>query len=569
MDIFSTIILIIAIVGSIAAMIPSDPSDERLPVGNSPARITLEEAARINQIAHMRYLNLDLAVQLANRLTGDAWLLAQSGICPALLLEGREAQALELLARLDDHHRDKALHEIMNNLIKANEEPRALALLSQLGRELPQTPLQRIALLHASDKQAEAQNELQALLPHYPPADDSNAVSALLALARLQHRLGQTDSAIQTLQQTWQEMHSCAEEQDYLGLIDLAAQLAQLEQFQTLQDIAAQLPNTEYTPLIAELTRAGQFDQAHLLLQGSDELFQNAAYETLIEAMLEHGQLHKAEELLAASKGALRTRLLLCIAQWHLQRDDITRLNAFIEAQVQDHSERSELYLSLWQLHHQDHPHHAAALLDGAECWHTTEELFYLLEARLTQQSQLPTRERNSYEVRRGLDDMARLAPDEDGYTHISNLICLAKLLGKLERKADALKRLEEAHQLMLENTRELDRLDVEMILTGIASAYLSLNELKLACITHEERLQHAPTLKDNWTVELIRNNHLELAIDSFDFADLHSSERPLNQLSSRIKELAENAPGRSKALQADLLAKLETLSFWQRTLAS
>lgn len=571
MDIFFVLLLIAVVAIVIIAMTSGEPGDDRLPVAGSPARLTLEEVGRINQLAHLQHLQLDLTVKLAARLNGDAWQLAQSGICPALLMAGREAQALELLAQLDEHHRQSALHGMLNNLIEANEEPRALALLAQLELDLPENPLQRIALLHASGKQEEAERELHALAQQYPPADGDSAVLALLALARLQHRLGKSDSAIQTLDQTWQEMQRGAAEQDYLGLEQLATQLAQLGQFQTLQDLAGQLPNTRHTALIAELTQAGLFEQARLLIQGLEPLSQSVAYETLLEAMLERGQLRLATELLAASEDMGRTQLLLCMAQSYLRHNDMAGLTAFIETQVADRAERSRLYLSLWHLHQQQQPQHAAALLELAERWNAAHEdgLFDLLEARLTLQSQLPPRERTSYEIRRGVDDMTRLARDEDCYFSANYLIRLARLLARLERKADALERLAEARQLMRDKASELDELDVELLLEDLASAYLALDELDLARATRNERLQHAPAGRDDWTVELIRHGHLELAIDNLSFYDLYNGEQPLHLLDARIQELTEQAPERSQTLQEWLLARLESPTFWQLTQAN
>lgn len=49
-----------------------------------------------------------------------------------------------------------------------------------------------------------------------------------------------------------------------------------------------------------------------------------------------------------------------------------------------------------------------------------------MLDARLSTQSLLPERQRTSYEIRRGLEEMERLLQGMDSYSRIANLGLLA-----------------------------------------------------------------------------------------------------------------------------------------------
>ena len=66
---------------------------------------------------------------MAGKLQGDAWQLVQSGLCVCWLNEGRQDAALQLLGKLDPHHRGVALSNLLRHLIEAGEERQVLELL--------------------------------------------------------------------------------------------------------------------------------------------------------------------------------------------------------------------------------------------------------------------------------------------------------------------------------------------------------------------------------------------------------------------------------------------------------
>ena len=565
MDIFLVFIFIV-VVFAVIAMTSEPPKDAaelaqmRLPVQGSPARITLAEAEYINRVAYLQNLNPGLALSLAERMQGDAWQIACSSLCPDLLMQTGEEPALQLLSRLDPHHRQQALNGMLNRLIEAGEEQRALDLLQHLGEELPQAPQTRIALLHASGREQEAESELLLL------GEQQAEVRERLTLARLQRRLGQREAATISLERAWQQMQ--AEQTDAL-LDELIEELFQLGQFERVQQMAEQLPAEQHAPLISALTKAGLFEQANKLIAGLTPFAQKQAREGLLDAMLERNQLRLAEELLDACEDSTRYPLLLHWAQWLLQRNDLAGLNALIETRSASDDERVQLYLLLPHLT-QTSPQQAADLLQQAERWYETlsreqqqEWHFNLLEAKLKLQSQMPPRERTSYELRRGLDAMSRLTRDEDVDSHINKLIRLARLQQSLERHEDAKAQMNEALQKLRDNADDLDKLDWELLLDNMIGGYMDLGDLEQARALHIEHQRAAPLDSGEWISSLLRHDHLELAIDSLNYFDLLQPEPPLTKLETRIEQLAEQSPERSQSLKERLLERLEQPSFW------
>src|SRR5690606_31711177 len=94
---------------TIIAVTGADSKPHRIAVADSPARLTLEEVVWINRTSTLRMLAPELAIDLAARLQGDAWQVANASLCSTLLELNREEEALGLYARLDAHHRRDAL----------------------------------------------------------------------------------------------------------------------------------------------------------------------------------------------------------------------------------------------------------------------------------------------------------------------------------------------------------------------------------------------------------------------------------------------------------------------------
>lgn len=570
MEIFVAILAVIIVVILFTTLSGNEPADVYLQVQGSPARITLDEAKQINRIASLRYVSPELARALASSLQGDAWQMAQSGLCATLLGAGQRDAALQLLERLDPHHRGVALHAMLEQLIEAGNEHQALELLAATGDDLPQEPLLRVPLLRAQGRLDEARSELAEL----EQSKSSFTALQLSKLARQQRALEQKESAVQTLELAWQLMQASAETEKYLGLDDLLRELTELGEFARLPAIAEQLPARQRMPAIAELIRAGLFEQARALLEGLPSYQQDDLHEQMLSVMLEHGQLVQAGELLMAVDDSVHTTLLLQLAQWHIAEGTFSTAAKDLQAQARRPQERIDLYLSLWKLHARERPELAAPLLDQAERW--VAELagdeqdhlrFFVLDARLTAQSRLPERQRTAYEIRRGLEEMQRLLTQMDCYSRIAKLCMLARLLPQLGRDEDALTRLAEARELLRNSSPEdeLEDFDKAMLLEEMARTYLQLQRLDLALATRSD-IPAGETLGEcQWTETLVEHNYLEQAIQSLRFSNLFSGVQTLESLLAKIAE----QPEQGQARHSQLLAKLRSDELWEPSAAA
>lgn len=565
MEMFIALLVIAIIVGVVIFISAREPGDLHLNIQGSSARITLDEAKQVNRVTYLQLISPELARALAGKLQGDAWQLVQSGLCVSWLNEGRQDAALQLLGKLDPHHRSVALSNLLRHLIEAGEERQALELLAQSGDELPTQPLLRVALLRAEGRLDEARAELSELDTYKGSAD----VLHLTQLARQQRELEQHDAALHSLDLAWQLMQGSAAVDEYLGLDALLAELAALGEFSRLQAIAEQLPVAQRPAAIAELIRAGLFEQARALLLGLAQYQSESLQEQMFSAMLARDQLIQAEELLGQVTNAQHTALLLRLAQWHIVRGSFETAAAGLLARARSPQERIDLYLSLWKLQVGERPELAARLLDQAEGWvaqlaedEQDDLRFFVLDARLSTQSLLPERQRTSYEIRRGLEEMERLLQGMDSYSRIANLGLLARLLHQLGRAEDALAKLAQARELLSRSgpQDDLEDLDKALLLEDIATTYLQLQRLDLALAARAEIPESEIFDERDWIAALIEHDHLQQAIEALDLRTLFAVAAPLASLTGKLAELAEQG----QALRGQLLAKLSSDAFWE-----
>lgn len=558
------IVLCIAVPLIIIAVTGKEPSDGRIQIQGSSARITLAEAAQINRAATLALLDAPLARALADELEGDAWQLTQSTLCYSLLDEGDQDAALQLLASLDEHHQGEALLNLMIHLVDTGKEQQALELLEATGADLPADSLPRIALLHTHGRLDEA----NAALDERERAIDGLEPQQLLWLARDQRRLARQEAALSTLERLWETMRDDNAPHRYL-LPDLLRELGELEAFQHLRDIGAQVPAVPRAPAIGALIRAGRFEQARTLFDDLEPYQQNPYHQQIFNALLERGQLAQALEWLPTVDDYLHTDLLLRLAQWHLERGTFAGVEASLPALARSPHARIDCYLSLCAVEAARHPELAPRLLDQVEHWlselpddeQQAQLHFLTLDARLTLQSRLPERERISYEVRRGLEQMERLLPRVNTYHRIANLERLAGLLQALGRIHDAPQKLEQARELVRQGTQEeLEDLDKALLLDSIASRYLRFGRLDLALATRAEiPASEADCDEHEWIGALIDHGHLEQAIGAMRFIHLHQEDKPLTRLRTRIDAMAEAG----QALRVQLMDRLRGDAFW------
>lgn len=558
------IVLCIAIPLIIIAVTGKEPSDGRIQIQGSSARITLAEAAQINRVTTLALLDAPLARALADELEGDAWQHTQSTLCYSLLDEGDQEAALHLLARLDEHHQGEALLNVMIHLVDTGKEQQALDLLEATGAELPADSLPHIALLHASGRLDEA----SAALDEREQAIDRLEPQQLFWLARDQRRLARQAAASRTLDRLWETLRDDNAPHRYL-LPDLLRELGELGEFQRLQDIGAQVPAAPRAAAIGALIHAGRFEQARTLFDSLEPYQQSPYHQQIFNTLLERGQLAQALEWLPTVDDYLHTDLLLRLAQWHIEQGTFASLEESLPALSRNPHERIDCYLSLCAVEAVRHPELAPRLLDQVEHWlselpddeQQVQLRFLTLDARLTLQSRLPERERVSYEVRRNLEQMERLLPRLSTYHRIANLERLAGLLQALGRIHDAPHKLEQARELVRQSTQEeLEDLDKALLLGSIASRYLQFGRLDLALATRADiPATEADCDEHEWIGALIDHGHLEQAIGAMRFAHLHEEDKPLTSLRTRIDAMAEAG----QATRAQLLDRLRSDAFW------
>ncbi|KHL69729.1 hypothetical protein SF06_15340 [Pseudomonas flexibilis] len=131
-----------------------------------------------------------------------------------------------------------------------------------------------------------------------------------------------------------------------------------------------------------------------------------------------------------------------------------------------------------------------------------------------------------------------------------------------LGRREDALRKLEQARDLLRHSTAQddLDDFDKALLLTAIANRYLQLDRLDLAQACRADIPEaEAGYDEHEWIGALISHGHLEQAIHDMRFIHLHDTTQPLARLRTRIDELAEQG----QALRAQLLDRLRSEAFW------
>lgn len=118
--------------------------------------ITEGEAAQINRAAHLSVIEPQVALQLAQRLTGKARQLGLFQMPAALYKQGNQEQALEVLAELDETYQPMALNQLLETLLDQEGPQAVLSLLERLHQPLPSAPMLRIPLLVAMGEHEQA-----------------------------------------------------------------------------------------------------------------------------------------------------------------------------------------------------------------------------------------------------------------------------------------------------------------------------------------------------------------------------------------------------------------------------
>lgn len=565
MEIFFFVLVVVIGVFTIIAVTGADSKPHRIAVADSPARLTLEEVVWINRISTLRMLAPELAIDLAARLQGDTWQVANASLCSTLLELNREEEALGLYARLDAHHRRDALATMLYQLIDAGEAEKALALLKRTGDTHPGDPLLRIPLLIAEGDEDTANNELET----FAIKTDLSA-QQWLDLARLQRRSGKDDAARHSLAQFW-ALQQTVPAEDILGLDIFARELASLGDLQQLLEISDSLALQRDNPFIAPMIEAGWLAEAQQQIQRLDADWRDEHYDQLFGTMLRNRQLREAEALLEAVEDRVHDALLLRLAQWWIDQGAVSDAERDVQRLSRHETQRISLYLSLWSLYEQNQPDLATSLLGQAERWieylpddtdHDHLRL-QILNARLTLQSRLPERQRTSYEIRRALEQVQRLAERQPLFDRACTDTHHALLLQRLDRPADARSLLDKVRDTLVtaNASEEIEAFDNALLLDALAIAYLRLGDVDEA-VDLIRRIPGDISYPSDWFDALLEQDLLAHAVDGLGYRDLFDAHNGPQRL---LKKLDAAATDESRTLKDRLLDKVFSDDFWRQ----
>lgn len=519
----------------------------------------------INRISTLRILAPEIAIDLAARLQGDARQVANASLCATLLELNREKEALGLYSYLDAHHRRDALATMLYQLIDAGEAEKALELLKRTGDKCPSDPLLRIPLLLAEGDQNTANSELETF------ATTSNlSAQQWLDLARLQRQSGKEDAARHSLAQFW-ALQQTVPAEDIVGLEIFARELASLGDLQQLLDISDSLSLQRDNPFIAPMIEAGWLAQAQQQIQRLDANWRDEHYDQLFDAMLRHRQLREVEALLEEVGDGVHDALLLRLAQWWIDQGAVSEAERDVQRLSRHETQRISLYMSLWTLYEQSQPDLATSMLGQAERWieYLPEDIdrdhlrLQVLNARLTLQSRLPERQRTSYEIRRALEQIQRLAERQPLFDRAFTDTRHALLLQRLDRPADARSLLDNVRDTLVTDNapEEIEAFDMALLLDDLAIAYLRLGDVDEA-VDLIRRIPGEISYPSDWIDALLEQDLLAHAVDGLGYRDLFD---PRNGPQRLLKKLDAAATDESRTLKHRLLDKVFSDDFWRQ----
>lgn len=541
--------------------------DLRLDLAGSSARITLTEATQINRLASLSLGAPELTLQLAARLSGDAWQVAHISLCSVLLRLGREEEALQLLSRLDAPHRALALEQMLQGLVDDQQADKAPALQARLNSEQPRSPLLRSALLLAEGRMDDAQNELNAI------AQD-NALNdlQLLTLARLQHNCGMVEAALASLGKV--QTMLTAEEASIYDWHPLLQTMADFQQYTALLELAKL--SEEHKRHIAELLMArGQHEQAMQLLSSLDATSDYLLdYEQFLGDLIRAQRHDLAQQLLASANGSALSRLLEHYLDWYAQQGNTTEAQKLLDSQAErlEPSTFNWLVLTLAEHHLESQASWAAALQRQSDRLVNNQKgqpewaFMRLLSLRyqLQAQAKRPENQRDSWTTRTLLEEASRLHAELDFDDSLTQRALHCELLQALGEPEPARQLLTQVRQ-ELDAAQSLDEDDRLFHYDAIAATLIKLGELEQAAQLQEQGLTH-DWFKEDLLQAYIEAQRLEEALALLDFRALLgvSGDSALSRLYQCIDALKEQDPQRHQRLSQQLFARLDDDTTWQ-----
>ncbi|WP_337154130.1 hypothetical protein [Pseudomonas protegens] len=536
--------------------------------------ITLDEAAQINRAAHLSAIEPQVALQLAQRLTGKARQLGLMQLPAALYRQGDQEQALEVLAELDETYQPMALNQLLETLLD-NDGPQAvLGLLERLHQPLPSAPLLRIPLLLAKGEHEQA----RALLVTFGVNQlNPDSPGEHRQLAALQRSLGLADEAAISIGLAWQLLlKQPVNELDPHEIEQTLREYRAQGQDAQFPAMAAQLPGSARIIVVTLLMETGEFEAGFELLAQAPEPEDYFGYPPLLKLILDANRPDLAPRLIAQMPESYASDLLLSLLNWHVGRNEMAKAEAALQACAVSPSQRIWCLVCLWGTYVEEHSQWCAHLLEQAlltlETLRDDEQWPWLrlliLETQLRVQADLPRLRRDSWLIRNNLEEMARLNSQLEYADRPMKLALQAKLLHDLEQTRQAGELLDQAVQALDDDHQSatLDPAEKTFFLEQLALSYVYIDDqAKAAELKNrlEQQAAYASQLSQAMVLNHIRQQRFEEAIAGLELRNLFIGENPVQQLHLALETLSQSAPEKAQGLRQKLIDSLAAESAW------
>ncbi|MDX9680788.1 hypothetical protein QMK56_04690 [Pseudomonas protegens] len=535
--------------------------------------ITLDEAAQINRAAHLSAIEPQVALQLAQRLTGKARQLGLMQLPAALYRQGDQEQALEVLAELDETYQPMALNQLLETLLD-NDGPQAvLGLLERLHQPLPSAPLLRIPLLLAKGEHEQA----RALLVTFGVNQlNPDSPGEHRQLAALQRSLGLADEAAISIGLAWQLLlKQPVNELDPHEIEQTLREYRAQGQDAQFPAMAAQLPGSARIIVVTLLMETGEFEAGFELLAQAPEPEDYFGYPPLLKLILDANRPDLAPRLIAQIPESYASDLLLSLLNWHVGRNEMAEAEAALQACAVSPSQRIWCLVCLWGTYVEEHSQWCAHLLEqallaletlrGDEQWPWLRLL--ILETQLRVQADLPRLRRDSWLIRNNLEEMARLNTQLEYADRPMKLALQAKLLHDLEQTRQAGELLDQAVQALDDSQNApLDPTEKNFFLEQLALSYVYIDDQAKAVELKarlEQQAAYTNQLSQAMVLKHIHEQRFDEAIAGLEPSNLFIGENPVQQLHLALETLRQSAPEKAQGLCQKLIDHLAAESAW------
>ncbi|WP_267269440.1 hypothetical protein [Pseudomonas protegens] len=536
--------------------------------------ITLDEAAQINRAAHLSVIEPQVALQLAQRLTGKARQLGLMQMPAALYRQGDQEQALEVLAELDETYQPMALNPLLETLLDKDGPQAVLSLLERLHQPLPSAPLLRIPLLVARGELEQA----RALLVTFGVNQLSqDSPSEHRQLAALQRGLGLADQAAISVGLAWQLLlKQPANELDLHEVEQTLREYRAQGQDAQFPAMATQLPGSAQIIVVTLLMQAGAFDAGFELLAQNPEPDDYFGYPPLLTLTLEANRPDLAQQLIALVPETYASELLLSLLNWHVGRNEMAEAEAALQACAVSTPQRIWCLVCLWGTYVEEHSQWCAHLqeqalraletLRGDEQWPWLRLL--VLETQLRVQADLPRLRRDSWLIRNNLEEMAHLNTQLEYTERPMKLALQAKLLHDLEQTRQAGELLDQAVQALDDEQQNapLDPAEKNFFLEQLALSYVYIDDQAKAAELKtrlEQQAAYTNQLSQAMVLKHIHQQRFDEAIAGLELGNLFIGENPVQQLHLALETLSQSAPEKAHELRQKLIDSLAAESAW------